>query len=173
MPITASSDTKTIQAHHPRFLCSWPWLRSWCLAPGKVYFYFVFAVSFLGFKKTLFLLILRWFLVLTWNNPISGCLPELGTNKEWWVCSRNWCQGAFFSWWFLITSSIILVDWLYEIVGYAEQKVKVPSLHCDARVKTFCADVMNLPKHQVKALSPQVSFEVFIVSLLGSFKWIW
>jgi hypothetical protein len=41
---------------------------------------------------------------------------------------------------------------------YAEQKVKVPSLHCDARVKIVCADVMNLPKHQVRALSPQVLF---------------
>ncbi|KAK7825907.1 ribosomal rna large subunit methyltransferase e, partial [Quercus suber] len=36
-----------------------------------------------------------------------------------------------------------------------EQKVKVPPRHCDARVKTVCADVMNLPKHQVRALSPQ------------------
>lgn len=39
---------------------------------------------------------------------------------------------------------------------YAEQKVKVPSLHCDARVKTVSADVMNLPKDKVRALSPQV-----------------
>ena len=50
---------------------------------------------------------------------------------------------------------VILVLWN---MVYAEQKVKVPSLHCDARVKTVCADVMNLPKHQVRALSPQVLF---------------
>jgi hypothetical protein len=39
---------------------------------------------------------------------------------------------------------------------YAEQKVKVPSLHCDARVQTVSADVMNLSKDKVRALSPQV-----------------
>ncbi|KAF5959583.1 hypothetical protein HYC85_000792 [Camellia sinensis] len=44
-----------------------------------------------------------------------------------------------------------------------EQKVKVPSLHCDARVRTVCADVMNLPKCQVKALSPQqLGFSVIL-----------
>nr|KAJ0221937.1 hypothetical protein LSAT_V11C200094030 [Lactuca sativa] len=34
-------------------------------------------------------------------------------------------------------------------------KVKVPSTHCDSRVSTVCADVMNLPKHQLLNLSPQ------------------
>ncbi|KAF2296081.1 hypothetical protein GH714_036036 [Hevea brasiliensis] len=42
-----------------------------------------------------------------------------------------------------------------SVVGIDVKKVKVPPLHCDARVKTVCADVMNLPKHQVRALSPQ------------------
>ncbi|KAL4364616.1 hypothetical protein AHAS_Ahas07G0023900 [Arachis hypogaea] len=37
----------------------------------------------------------------------------------------------------------------------AEQKVKVPPLHCDSRVKTISADVMTLPSHQLRALSPQ------------------
>ncbi|KAB5538797.1 hypothetical protein DKX38_016330 [Salix brachista] len=36
----------------------------------------------------------------------------------------------------------------------SEQKVKVPPLYCDARVHTVCADVMKLPKNQVRALSP-------------------
>lgn len=38
----------------------------------------------------------------------------------------------------------------------AEQKVKVPSMHCDSRVKTVCADVMKLPKDEIRAFSPQV-----------------
>ena len=38
----------------------------------------------------------------------------------------------------------------------AEQKMKVPSMHCDLRVKTVCADVMKLPKDEIRALSPQV-----------------
>lgn len=38
----------------------------------------------------------------------------------------------------------------------AEQKVKVPAAHCDSRVQTVCADVMKLPKAQVRELSPQV-----------------
>lgn len=38
----------------------------------------------------------------------------------------------------------------------AEQKVKVPSHHCDSRVRTVCADVMTLMKSQVRELSPQV-----------------
>lgn len=29
-------------------------------------------------------------------------------------------------------------------------------MHCDARVQTVCADVMNLPKDQVRAFSPKV-----------------
>lgn len=33
--------------------------------------------------------------------------------------------------------------------------MKVPSTHCDARVQTVSADVMKLPKHQIRALSPQ------------------
>ncbi|XVE69210.1 hypothetical protein DITRI_Ditri09bG0133400 [Diplodiscus trichospermus] len=40
-------------------------------------------------------------------------------------------------------------------VGFAEQKVKVPSLHCDSRVQTVSADVMKLPKQQVRELSPK------------------
>lgn len=38
----------------------------------------------------------------------------------------------------------------------AEQKVKVPQVYCDSRAQTVCADVMNLPRDQIKALSPQV-----------------
>ncbi|KAK6145376.1 hypothetical protein DH2020_022196 [Rehmannia glutinosa] len=41
------------------------------------------------------------------------------------------------------------------VVGIDIKKVKVPSMHCDARVKTVCADVMNLPRDHVRALSPQ------------------
>ncbi|KAF9674720.1 hypothetical protein SADUNF_Sadunf10G0156200 [Salix dunnii] len=37
----------------------------------------------------------------------------------------------------------------------SEQKVKVPPLYCDARVHAVCADVMKLPKNQVRALSPR------------------
>ena len=46
---------------------------------------------------------------------------------------------------------------------YAEQKVKVPPRHCDARVKTVCADVMKLPKDQVRALSPQVYSKCILI----------
>ncbi|XP_021653741.2 uncharacterized protein LOC110645052 isoform X2 [Hevea brasiliensis] len=49
-----------------------------------------------------------------------------------------------------------------SVVGIDVKKVKVPPLHCDARVKTVCADVMNLPKHQVRALSPQKGFSVIL-----------
>ncbi|XP_050208920.1 uncharacterized protein LOC126659648 [Mercurialis annua] len=42
-----------------------------------------------------------------------------------------------------------------SVVGIDLKKVKVPSQHCDARVKTVCADVMSLPRHQVRALSPK------------------
>lgn len=42
-------------------------------------------------------------------------------------------------------------------MGLAEQKVKVPHVHCDSRVQTVCADVMNLPKNKLKALSPKVT----------------
>jgi len=31
---TASTDSKTVQAHQTRLLCSWPRLRAWCLASG-------------------------------------------------------------------------------------------------------------------------------------------
>ncbi|XP_073315857.1 uncharacterized protein [Primulina huaijiensis] len=41
------------------------------------------------------------------------------------------------------------------VVGIDIKKVKVPSLYCDSRVKTVCADVMSFPREQVKALSPQ------------------
>ncbi|CAK9167575.1 unnamed protein product [Ilex paraguariensis] len=41
------------------------------------------------------------------------------------------------------------------VVGIDLKKVKVPSMHCDARVQTVCANVMNLPRGQVRALSPQ------------------
>nr|GMD57597.1 putative ribosomal RNA methyltransferase mrm2, mitochondrial isoform X1 [Ipomoea batatas] len=36
-----------------------------------------------------------------------------------------------------------------------EQKVKVPAMHCDSRVQTVCADVMKLPRDQIRDLSPQ------------------
>lgn len=41
------------------------------------------------------------------------------------------------------------------VVGVDLKKVKVPSTHCDSRVSTVCADVMNLPKHDLLNLSPQ------------------
>ncbi|KAJ6772746.1 RRNA METHYLTRANSFERASE 2 MITOCHONDRIAL [Salix koriyanagi] len=41
------------------------------------------------------------------------------------------------------------------VVGIDLKKVKVPPLYCDARVHTVCADVMKLPKNQVRALSPR------------------
>ncbi|XP_065870165.1 uncharacterized protein [Euphorbia lathyris] len=47
-------------------------------------------------------------------------------------------------------------------------KVKVPSQHCDVRVKTICADVMNLPKHQVRALSPKMGFSVILSDMCPS-----
>ncbi|XP_040993520.1 ribosomal RNA large subunit methyltransferase E [Juglans microcarpa x Juglans regia] len=48
------------------------------------------------------------------------------------------------------------------VVGIDLKKVKVPSRHCDARVQTVCADVMNLTKDKVKALSPQKGFSVIL-----------
>ncbi|KAL3521114.1 hypothetical protein ACH5RR_019263 [Cinchona calisaya] len=49
------------------------------------------------------------------------------------------------------------------VVGIDIKKVKVPSMHCDARVQTVCADVMNLPKEQIRALSPkQKGFSVIL-----------
>ncbi|KAI3721201.1 hypothetical protein L2E82_32207 [Cichorium intybus] len=41
------------------------------------------------------------------------------------------------------------------VVGIDLKKVKVPSTHCDSRVSTVCADVMNLPKDELRNLSPQ------------------
>lgn len=41
------------------------------------------------------------------------------------------------------------------VVGVDVKKVKVPSAHCDSRVRTFCADVMTLMKRQARAMSPQ------------------
>ncbi|KAH6768566.1 FtsJ-like methyltransferase family protein [Perilla frutescens var. frutescens] len=41
------------------------------------------------------------------------------------------------------------------VVGIDTKRVKVPSVHCDSRVKTVCADVMTLPREQVRALSPK------------------
>ncbi|WOL14995.1 hypothetical protein Cni_G23776 [Canna indica] len=41
------------------------------------------------------------------------------------------------------------------VVGIDLKKVKVPSSHCDSRVRTVCADVMSLLKSQVRAMSPQ------------------
>ncbi|XP_010256888.1 PREDICTED: uncharacterized protein LOC104597163 isoform X2 [Nelumbo nucifera] len=43
------------------------------------------------------------------------------------------------------------------VVGVDLKKVKVPSLHCDTRVRTVCADVMNLPKEQGKGFSVVLS----------------
>lgn len=34
--------------------------------------------------------------------------------------------------------------------------MKVPSTHCDARVQTVCANVMNLPRDQIRSLSTKV-----------------
>ncbi|KAL8051387.1 hypothetical protein ABFX02_06G144900 [Erythranthe guttata] len=41
------------------------------------------------------------------------------------------------------------------VVGIDVKKVKVPSMHCDGRVKTVSADVINLPTKQIRSLSPQ------------------
>lgn len=50
--------------------------------------------------------------------------------------------------------------------------MKVPSRHCDARVQTVCADVMNLTKDKVKALSPQVLENVsHYAILIGLYIW--
>ncbi|XP_074574104.1 uncharacterized protein LOC141830602 [Curcuma longa] len=42
-----------------------------------------------------------------------------------------------------------------SVIGIDIKKVKVPSSHCDSRVRAICADVMNLLRDQVKAMSPQ------------------
>ncbi|KAJ3669441.1 hypothetical protein LUZ60_011391 [Juncus effusus] len=41
------------------------------------------------------------------------------------------------------------------VVGIDIKNVKVPSSHCDSRVRTFSADVMSLLKTKTKSLSPQ------------------
>uniref|UniRef100_A0A453MAE3 rRNA methyltransferase 2, mitochondrial n=2 Tax=Aegilops tauschii subsp. strangulata TaxID=200361 RepID=A0A453MAE3_AEGTS len=41
------------------------------------------------------------------------------------------------------------------VVGVDVKKVKVPSAHCDSRVRTVCTDVMALMKLQARAMSPQ------------------
>ncbi|KAF5799982.1 putative 23S rRNA (uridine(2552)-2'-O)-methyltransferase [Helianthus annuus] len=41
------------------------------------------------------------------------------------------------------------------VVGVDLKKVKVPSTHCDSRVSTICADVMNLPKDEFLNFSPE------------------
>ncbi|XP_011027221.1 PREDICTED: adoMet-dependent rRNA methyltransferase spb1 [Populus euphratica] len=49
------------------------------------------------------------------------------------------------------------------VVGIDLKKVKVPPRYCDSRVQTVCADVMKLPKNQVRALSPrQKGFSVVL-----------
>ncbi|KAH9702122.1 FtsJ domain-containing protein [Citrus sinensis] len=55
-----------------------------------------------------------------------------------------------------------------SVVGI-DVKVKVPSLHCDARVQTVSADVINLPSNQVRALSPkQKGFSVILSDMCPS-----
>ncbi|XP_051116484.1 uncharacterized protein LOC127241469 isoform X2 [Andrographis paniculata] len=48
------------------------------------------------------------------------------------------------------------------VLGVDVKKVKVPSKHCDARVKTISADVMKLPIEKVRAHSPQKGFSVVL-----------
>ncbi|OIT00088.1 PREDICTED: uncharacterized protein LOC109228661 [Nicotiana attenuata] len=50
------------------------------------------------------------------------------------------------------------------VVGIDLKKVKVPPMHCDSRVQTVCADVLNLPKNKLKALSPQQNGFAVILS---------
>ncbi|KAH6777694.1 FtsJ-like methyltransferase family protein [Perilla frutescens var. hirtella] len=55
------------------------------------------------------------------------------------------------------------------VVGIDTKKVKVPSVHCDSRVKTVCADVMTLPREQVRVLSPkQKGFSVVLSDMCPS-----
>ncbi|XP_022134056.1 uncharacterized protein LOC111006421 isoform X2 [Momordica charantia] len=42
-----------------------------------------------------------------------------------------------------------------SVLGIDLKKVKVPHVHCDSRVQTVSADVMNLPRNKLKALSPK------------------
>lgn len=48
------------------------------------------------------------------------------------------------------------------VVGIDIKKVKVPQLYCDSRVRTVCADIMNFPRDQTRALSPKKSFSVIL-----------
>ncbi|GMH27163.1 hypothetical protein Nepgr_029006 [Nepenthes gracilis] len=48
------------------------------------------------------------------------------------------------------------------VVGIDLKKVKVPSTHCDSRVQTVCANVMNLARDQVRSLSPKKGFSVIL-----------
>ncbi|KAL5569063.1 hypothetical protein UlMin_025638 [Ulmus minor] len=48
------------------------------------------------------------------------------------------------------------------VVGIDLKKVKVPQLYCDARVKTVCADVLKLPRTQLREFSPQKGFSVIL-----------
>lgn len=56
-----------------------------------------------------------------------------------------------------------------KIWDFSEQKVKVPSLHCDARVQTISADVMKLSKPQVMELSPKVASSSSFMSIILEF----
>ncbi|XP_004490883.1 uncharacterized protein [Cicer arietinum] len=50
-----------------------------------------------------------------------------------------------------------------SVIGIDHKKVKVPPLHCDSRVQTISADVMTLPKHLLRELSPkQKGFSVIL-----------
>ncbi|KAF3778670.1 Ribosomal RNA large subunit methyltransferase E [Nymphaea thermarum] len=55
----------------------------------------------------------------------------------------------------LLVYVLELVFCLTQMAFIAEQKVKVPSIHCDSRVQTVSADVMELPREQVMAFSPK------------------
>ncbi|GAV75170.1 FtsJ domain-containing protein, partial [Cephalotus follicularis] len=60
-----------------------------------------------------------------------------------------------------------------SVVGIDIKKVKVPSLHCDARVQTICADVMNLHRDQVRTLSPRLKgFSVILSDMCPSISGI-
>ncbi|KAK6933163.1 Ribosomal RNA methyltransferase, FtsJ domain [Dillenia turbinata] len=48
------------------------------------------------------------------------------------------------------------------VVGIDLKKIKVPSSYCDSRVRTVCADVMNLPRDQIRALSPKKGYSVIL-----------
>ncbi|KAE9606127.1 hypothetical protein Lal_00024620 [Lupinus albus] len=56
-----------------------------------------------------------------------------------------------------------------SVLGIDIKKVKVPSLHCDSRVQTISADVMTLPIHQLRSLSPkQKGFSVILSDMCPS-----